>query len=306
MGLKSERWRRTRVIVLYLAPAVLIYGLLFLYPTIDALRISLYEYGINPANAKFIGLGNFVELIGDRMAHLALRNNMIIMAIGGFLMLSIALFFAAALTNRRIKGKSFFRTVIFFPYMISAAGVGLFWTFVLNPSIGLLNGFLRAVGLGVLARPWLGEAGPAMGAIIFVLIWWGIGFYLLFLIAGIESIPVDLLDAARVDGASERDVFLKVTLPLLWDHMAVAITLWIIDALNVFATVMMLTKGGPAYKTHTLSTYMAAVAFKMGGGTGVPLLRFGYGTAISVALTLLVCMASGAYFMLRRREAIEF
>jgi raffinose/stachyose/melibiose transport system permease protein len=194
--------------------------------------------------------------------------------------------------------------VLFFPYLISGVGVGLFWTFVLNPQFGALNGLLKGVGLKALARPWLGVPELALGSIIFVVVWWGIGFYMIFLMAGIQTIPMELLDAGRVDGANDRQLFFGITLPFLREFLAVAIVLWAIEALKTFAVVLMLTGGGPAGKTQVLSTYMAQMAFALGSSTGN--FRYGYGTAIAVILTVFVVIASLIYFRLRRQETMEF
>jgi multiple sugar transport system permease protein len=142
--------------------------------------------------------------------------------------------------------------------------------------------------------------------VIYVVVWWGIGFYMLFLAAGIESIPADIFDAGRVDGASEGQMFLRITLPLLREFLAVAIVLWMIEALKTFAVVLLLTGGGPANQTQVLSTYLARMAFNVGGGSGGAIFRFGYGMAIAVILTVLVALASVLYFRLRSREAVEF
>jgi len=306
MTVESGRRRSTGIIGLYLAPAVILYAALFAYPALNALRICLYKWtGFNRANAEFVGFANFTAAFNDRWVQVAVRNNFVIASLGGVLMFSMSLLFAVALTSGWLRAKNFYRTVVFFPYMISGAGVGLFWVFVLNPRFGALNGILRGLGLDSLARPWLGEPKLALGSIIYVVVWWGIGFYMLFLVAGIESIPIDLFDAARVDGASESQILFRITLPLLRDFLAVAIVLWIIEALKTFAVVLLMTGGGPANQTQVLTTYMSKMAFNVPAGSG-SVFRFGYGTAIAVILFVLVFLASLLYFRLSRREAVEF
>jgi N-acetylglucosamine transport system permease protein len=300
----SGRRKNKSIIIAFLAPTILLYAALFVYPTVQALQLSLYDWkGLNVDNARFVGLANFAEAAQDRWVHVGLRNTMLIIVAGGILLFTFALIFAAALTNTRVKGKGIFRTLIFFPYTLSGPGVGLLWVFILNPSFGALNGLLRAVGLDTWARPWLGETVPALGAVIFVSVWWSIGFYMLFLVAGIQSIPSDLFDAARVDGAGEDQLFFRLTLPLLRDFMAVAVVLWIIEALKTFAVIFLLTQGGPANQTHVLTTYMVKMALGFGG---TPLLRLGYGTSIAVILLALVFLSSLLFFRLSRQEAIEF
>lgn len=307
MSVISGRRKGKGIIFVFLAPAIILYCIFFIYPAFDSLRISMYDWaGLNIANAKFIGLQNFAEAFDDRWVRVAIKNNFLIMLIGGLIMFTLSLLFAVALTQRRIKAKIFFRTVIFFPYLISGVGVGLFWIFVFNPQFGILNGLLRTIGLKSLERAWLGDPSTALGCIIFVIIWWGIGFYMLFLVAGIETIPAELFDAARVDGANEKQLFLHVTFPLLREFLSVAIVIWMIDALREFAVVLMLTGGGPGNRTQVLSTYMAKLAFNIPLGGGGAIFRFGYGTSIAMILFLLVLLVSLLYFRLRRKEALEF
>ncbi len=306
--MQSVGLRRPKsILFVFLAPALLLYGFFFIYPSLDALRMSLYDWtGLSLANAEFVGLRNFSDAIDDRWVAIAVKNNLLISAYGGVLAIGLALIFAVALTTRGFRAKGFFRTVIFFPYMISGVGVGLFWVFVFNPSFGLLNGLLGRLGLQAWQRPWLGDPQTALACIIYVTVWWSIGFYMLYLVAGIRTIPLELYDAARVDGANDGHLLRHVTLPLIREFMSVAIVLWIIDALRAFAVVLMLTGGGPGNRTQVLSTYMAKLAFNIPSGAQGALFRFGYGTAIAVILCLLVLLASLLYFWLRRRERLEF
>jgi len=307
MNARSGRRKSKGIIFVFLAPAVLLYGFFFLYPAVRALRLSLYRWeGLKFVDAEFIGLGNFVKAFGDKWVWTAIKNNLLIMTLGGVLMFSFSLLFAVALTNKRFRGKGFFRAVIFYPYMISGVGVGLFWNFVLNSRIGLLNGTLEAVGLGSLAQNWLGQPRLAMGWIIYVVVWWGIGFYMLFLVAGIRTIPGALFDAAQIDGASGLQIFLHVTLPLLREYLAIAAVLWIVEALRTFGVVLLLTGGGPANRTHVLTTYMSKVAFNTPAGSAGAVFRLGYGTTIAVILMVLVVLGSLVYFRLSRAEALEF
>lgn len=307
MTVMSGRRKSKSIIFVFLAPALFLYCVFFIYPSLDALRMSMYDWnGLSISSAKFIGLGNFSEALSDRWVEIALKNNLLITVYGGILTICLSLVFAVALTTRTFKGKGFFRTVIFFPYLISGVGVGLFWIFVFNPQFGLLNGFLGTLGLEALQRPWLGDPKTALASIIFVTVWWGIGFYMLYLVAGIETIPSELLDAARVDGANDGQLFLNVTLPLIREFLSVAIVLWVIDALRAFAVVLMLTGGGPGNRTQVLSTYMARLAFNIPVGGAGAIFRLGYGTALAVILCILVLLASLLYFWLRNREALEY
>ncbi len=292
------RW----IIPVFLAPALLVYSLFFIYPAADAFRISLYDWTGFGSNARFIGLKNFGEALQDRIVRLAFSNNVLIMFGGGAVLFTLALYFAVTLTNPKVKGRTFLRIVLFFPYTINAVGIAFLWLFILNPQMGLLNGTLDALGLDKLTQVWLGRRDLAMASIIWVIIWTVIGFYTILLQAGIENIPQDLRDAARVDGAEGSALFRYITLPLLRDVLAVAVTYWIIEALQVFSIVYAMTRGAPAGETHTVATYMYTVALPQ----FTPILRFGYGTAIAVLQFILVVTASAVYFRLIRREAVEF
>jgi raffinose/stachyose/melibiose transport system permease protein len=299
----SRSHRRIRwIIPLFLAPAFIVYTLFYMYPAVDAFRISLYDWTGFGNNATYVGLKNFGDALRDRFVRMAFGNNVLIMFAGGALLFLLALYFAVILTTPAVKGRRLLRTVLFFPYTINAVGIAFLWLFILNPRFGLLNGTLEALGLDNLALIWLGRRDLAMGSMIWVIIWMSIGFYTILLQAGIDNIPKELIDAARVDGAQGFAMFWRITLPLLRDVMAIALTYWIIEALQIFGIVFAMTRGAPAGETHTVATYMYSVALPQYN----PILRFGYGTAIAVLQFLLVVAASSIYFRLIRREAVEF
>ena len=296
--------RRSRHIIwIFLAPAILFYAAFFLYPALNAFRISVYRWsGFGFENAVYVGLANFSEALSDQWLHLALGNNLLIMVIGGAFLFATALFFAVVLSHPRIRGRTFFKTTIFLPHIINPIGVALLWVFILQPRFGMLNILFRSIGLDGLAQVWLGSRGLAMGAIIFMVVWYVIGFYMVLLIAGVEGIPPDLFAAARVDGAGEWQIFWKVTLPLLRDVLVIGMIYWMISALKIFGEVWALTKGQPANSTHTIATYMMQQALPAQSA----IFRMGYGTAIAVLLFIAVFFISLLFFRLSRREAIEY
>ena len=299
----SGRRKGKGIIFTFLAPAILIYAIFFLYPAFNAFQISLYDWsGFSFSSARFVGLANFKEALADKWVRLAFANNLIIMVVGGIFMFSLALFFAWVLTNRRYKGRTFFKTAIFLPHVINDVGVALLWVFIFQPRFGMLNQLLRSVGLSNLATVWLGSRETALPSIIFVFVWYVIGFYMVLLIAGIEGIPTDLYDAARIDGASDWQVFRSVVLPLLRDVLAIAVIYWMIGALKIFGLVWAMTRGQPANQTHTVATYMMIWALPSQSA----IFRMGYGTAISVLLFVVVFIVSLLFFRLRRSEAIEY
>lgn len=299
----SGRKRGKGIVFAFLAPPILIYLLFFIYPAVNAFKVAMYDWsGFNYANAKFIGLANFKEALTDKWVWLALSNNLYILVFGGLLMFSAALFFAAVLTTPGFRGRSFYKAIIFLPYVLNQVGVALLWIFILQPRFGMLNTLLRGIGLDALALTWLGGRGLAMGSIIYVLVWSSIGFYMILLIAGIETIPGDLYDAAKVDGASAIQTFRYLTLPLIRDILAIGVVFWMINAIKEFGVVWTLTRGGPANLTNTISTYMMNEALPY----QKPDFRLGYASAIAVVLFILVFGVTLLFFRLRRKEAIEF
>jgi ABC-type sugar transport system permease subunit len=299
-----NRWISKRFIALYLAPALLVYLAFFVYPAIDALRISFYEWsGFSLGNAEFVGLENFATVLRDKQLQQAAGNNVFLLIAGGLLTFALALFFAAALSQGRLRGGEYFKATIFAPYTISAVAVALLWSFIYNPQWGLLNTTLRLVGLDALAQPILAFESTAFPAVSFVVVWHSLGFYMILLFAGIQAIPSDYMDAARIDGASEVQSFFHVTLPLLRDVLIIAVLHWIIGAIKHFGIAYAMTRGRPAGITHTISTYLYEWALPYYGST----YRLGYASAIAVSLFLVVVTISIVYLRLAaRRESIQY
>lgn len=289
--------------VIFLLPGVLIYGIFFIYPAINAFRVSLYKWaGTNIKNMRYVGLANFKELLSDSIFWGAFSNNIYILIVGGIVIIGLALFFAVALTRPWIKCKGFFQLVIFFPLVISGAGVGILWKFVYNPGFGALKYFLDIIGLGKLNRPWLGNEETALLCILMSFVWWTVGFYMLLYIAGIKRIPSTFYDAAKIDGASEWQMVFHITLPLLRGVLLTGILFWTVVALRLFDLVYIITQGGPGHMTETVSTYM----YKMAFGTITPAMRLGYGTSIAVFLLIVTLGFSFTYLRVTAKETVRY
>jgi ABC-type sugar transport system permease subunit len=308
MIVKEKRpwWKRPlSPAAVFLLPAAGLYTLFFVVPAAQAFFVSLCEWSGFSPDLEFIGFANFRELLRDVKFRWALLNNMIIMFAGGTGTFVFALLFAASLANRRFPGRRFFKTVLFAPYVVSVVGVALLWRFIYDSKWGLLNGFLTAVSSKLLGGSafkyaWLGQWQSAMPALIVVMIWGGIGFYMVLLMAGVDRIPDDLYEAARMDGASEVQNFFYITLPLLRDVLVVGISIYIIGSLKTFGLIWAMTKG--MNSTHVMGTYMYEVAFDPGTKTW----RMGYGTAMMVVLFFLVVLITFAFNKIARRTQVEY
>jgi len=291
---------RRKVILPFLLPAFLVYTIVFIYPAMDALRVSLHTWNGFSEQMTFIGLGNYRRMLNDPTFWTALRNTAIIAFVGGLGIFALALFFSAIL-QRNIKGKKFFRALLFFPVVLPGVGVGLIWQFVYNNQWGPLSSGLRAVGLGALDATWLGPE-LIIRSLTIAVIWTYVGFYLVILMAGMDKIPVSFYEAARLDGASEWRVFRSITIPMVWDVMVVAMVLWLISALKIFDLIVATTFPSPPRSSYTLTIYV----WERAVGAYTPVYQLGYGTALGVALLILVLVCVAVLRTITRREAIEY
>jgi len=296
------RKRKGRMVISFLLPAVTMYAVFFVYPAIRALWVSLHDWSGFTRHMTFVGLENFKELFTTDVFWISLGNNAIILFGGGALIFFFAILFTAVLSNKSIRGRKFFRGLFFFPNLVPAVAIAVLWSFILNERFGLVNSLLRAVGLDSLTRTWLGTRPLAMGSIIVVMTWMYMGYYMVLLLSGVDKIPESFYDAARVEGATRTQMFFKITLPLIWDVLIIAVNLWVIGALKSFELIWAMTQGGPGNATQVISTYMYGMAF----GERYAVFRMGYGTAIAVVLLFLVMVGSAVIRRLGLREAVEF
>jgi N-acetylglucosamine transport system permease protein len=294
------QYQKYRLIVPFLAPAIILYAVFVLWPYGQSFYTSLTQWsGLSP-NKTFIGLANFDKLIHDPQFWNALRHNGIMLVVLPLITIALALLFAALFTQggQAVPGAGFYRVVFFFPQVMAVAIIGILWSFVFNPNAGLLNGFLRVLGLGGLQRAWLGDPATSLGAVAAVVIWQAVGFYMVLFIAGMQAIPTSFYEAAIIDGATRWTMFWRITLPLLWDNLQVALVYIGIGALDLFTIVQVMTEGGPNQSSEVVAHYLYTTAFQYG--------QFGYATAIGVALLFLTLVLSLLTFTVTRRERIEY
>lgn len=261
----------------YLIPALCLYLGFFIFPFFQTMFHSLMNWdGINQMH--FIGLGNFREMFQHEVFRASAIRMLKWALIQGTVQISIALFIANLL-RVNIKGAIFFRSVFFIPVIISSAAICLMFVVMYDNDIGLVNAFLRAIGLGQFTHIWLGEASTAFYAAIAVPIWQGVGMYMVILVSGLQGIPEELYESAMLDGANAWKVFWHITAPLLWPIIQICIILTVSGTLKNFDYIYILTGGGPGSSTHVLATYMYDKAF-----VGM---RFGYGSAVAVVIFLI-------------------
>jgi ABC-type sugar transport system permease subunit len=293
--------RNRRRIVLLLVPALILYLGLFIYPSARALWVSLHRWTGFTAKMQWVGLANFKELIRDDLYWRTFVTTLKIIFLGGGAIFLLAFLFTFFLTSG-IRGKKIYRAIIFYPNVVAPIALATFWGFILNPRFGLLNGLLRSLGLESWTQTWTGP-NLVFWSILAALVWTYVGFYMVMLMSGVDKIPPDFYDAARIAGASRPQIFFQIVIPLIWDVLVIAIVLWIIISIKMFEFMFAFSGGLSApMEVWTNALYMFMLTF----GQRVAIYRMGYGTAVAVTMLFMVIVFSGVTRLLMRREKVEF
>ncbi|MFI6531577.1 carbohydrate ABC transporter permease [Nonomuraea sp. NPDC050547] len=271
-----------RVAYLFLLPAFAVYAAFLLYPIGRAVQLSLYDWD-GLTLGTWAGLDNYAAIIADGELRDAFGHALALMFFYAVLPLAIGLMLAAILNHAKVRGLGFFRTVVFLPQVVAMVVVAVAWRQVYS-SDGSLNALLEAVGLGGLARGWLGDYAFALPAVGVVGTWFETGLVTVLMLAGMSKIPLELYEAARLDGAGAVREFFAVTLPSVRGEIAVALTLTVIAALRTFDLVYITTGGGPGNSTSVPSYEVYHRAFELG--------QVGSAAAIGVTLTLFIFAVS--------------
>jgi ABC-type sugar transport system permease subunit len=298
---KPRRLRSQRTLTAYLllAPGLALYIPFHFLPILAVFFMSFLEWkGYSFATMKWAGLANYAALFKDKFFWRALGHNLQFVIIVVVVQTVLALALALVL-EQKFRGSTFFRGVYFMPTVLSLVVVGILFSLMLSPSQGLVNAFLRAIGLGRIQPIWLGDPKLALYVLMGVHIWKDFGLSLFLFIAGLEAIPDDLFDAAKVDGARPKDIIFRIIIPLLNETTTVVVILITIVCFKVFDLVVVMTGGGPFFATEVLSVRMYYQSFKYG--------RMGYGSATAVILFLFTFAVSAAQSWLRSRsQRVEY
>ena len=271
-------------VYLYLLPALLFVGVFLLYPAIYTLYISFTDWdGLNPP--AFIGLQNYIEIIFHEPVFVTSTLNTLIWVVAS-LALPVLLGLGLAVIISYVPYQEFFKTVFYLPYAISATSIAVVWGFMLSPE-GVINILLEQIGLDFIARSWL--VSPPWHTVVMLLAYtWQItGTNMVLFLVGLQNIPSDPIEAAKLDGANEWQVFRHITFPLLRPITTVVITLAVVNSFKVFDIIWVLTQGGPFRSSETLAVTMYRESFV--------LFRLGYGAAIANLLSLIVIIFSIFY-----------
>lgn len=273
---------------MFVLPYLIFFVLFRLGPSLAGLGVSLTNWQA-VGTPQWVGLRNFEAMLRDPRFGDALRNTLTftVITVPVLLVLGLAL---AMLLNQKLMGRAVGRVAVFMPYVIMSTVVGVVWTWILDKDFGLMNAYT-----GV-QTPWLVSEAFAMFGVIITTVWWTVGYNMVLFLAGLQDIPEELYEAARIDGATGLGVFRYVTLPLLAPTTFVVIMLTIINSFQIFDQVYVMTSGGPGTATLTLVQYIYTTSFQFQ--------RFGYGAAIAVVLFLI--LVAVAFFQTRAyRRGLE-
>lgn len=291
------------MIFVFLAPAMIFYLALFIYPTVRAFYISLFDWNGFTSGMKFIGLDNFKELFRDSAFwNVAVKNSLGITFIGGVIIFAIAFLLCSVLSGK-VRGKKFFRALIFFPAVVNPIAIAILWTFIYNNKWGLLNNFLALIGLKSWQQVWM-DPSLLFWSILAALIWMYSGFYCVILLAALDRVPQSHIEAATLEGASEFVIFFKIKIPMIWEVLVTAITLWSINSVKEFA--LLFAWGGGVDIPPDGATNLAVRMYITAFGKRVTIYRMGYATAMGILMFVAVGILVFAISAVTKRDKLEY
>lgn len=281
-------------ISVFLGPALLLYTIILLIPIGWALGFTAFK-GSPISGFKFVGLDNYIRLIGDKAVWDAFWFGLKYAAVVSVGQILLGLVLSLVYVFYLKSGTAWIRTLVFFPVVLPTVAVAQIFAklFAIAPQYGLINSLLAAIGLESLVRAWLGQGDTAFGVIVIMDIWRAMGFYAILLYAGVIDIPTELIEAARIDGASDNQIARKVVVPLLKPVLVSAIVFSLNGTLKVFDSILALTNGGPGTATSPLTIYFYKVAFSFS--------QYGYGSTIAILLALMSLVVTLLVLGLSRR-----
>ncbi len=278
----------------FLAPFLGFFSVFFIRAVVKAVQYSFYDWRLLRPKIPYIGLDNYIELFKDDVWWTALGNTVefTLITVVGITIVSLA---AALAVTQPIRGRGFFRVLLYMPSLFSVGAVGLIWVWLLSGQFGVINYALSFFGIKPIN--WLGEANLVLPALSLTTIWWTFGFPMLIFIAGLEGIPDHLYEAARIDGANGRQLLFRITLPLLRPTILFVTVTSVISHFQVYGQPYIMTSGGPGRESYTVIYYlyqMAWVAFRMG-----------YGAAVAVTIAVIMAVITSVQFLVIGRR-IEY
>jgi len=279
--------------LVYLLPALVIIGFFMAFPLVYSAYLSFFDW--DGLSAKvFRGLGNYAAIIRDAFFWRSLENNLVISVVAVVAQVFLGFVIAYCLVRVLLRGKRGYLFFYVIPLVVSEICIGLLWSFVYNPYFGLLNGLLHTLGLGGLAKGWLGDPSTAFPSVINAMNWTYLGLYILLFVNSIQNVPETTFDAAQIDGAGHFRSFFSIVIPMTWDSISSTALLCVVSAFKTFSLVLVLTNGGPSHVSEVLSTYL----YKIGFGT----FQMGYAATIGTVQMVLTAAVGAVVLRMMARS----
>ncbi|MGD6992894.1 carbohydrate ABC transporter permease [Sutcliffiella horikoshii] len=290
--MKQSKW-----LYLFFVPGLIFYSIFFILPTISAVFYSFTDWDGLTTNFNFVGFENYTNLVNnDSIFIKSMTNNLKFMLFVVVFQTLFSLVFAVLLV-KNTKTNIFLRALYFFPTILSSVSVAFIWSYMYDPNLGIINNLFTSVGLEMLANNWLGDQNIAIYSIAFVQVWFHTGQMLIIFVAGLQAIPEDLYEVAKIEGASRWQTFSKVTWPLIAPAATIVVAYTTIQSFKAFDLIYAMTRGGPNYATEILATHIYTTAFRS--------FKFGYASAESVIFMLVIALITFLQFRVLRANRVE-
>ena len=292
----TKKKGRSRFIFCCLAPAVILFVIFMIIPTIDVFKMSLYKWGGYTAEKTFVGFDNFKTLLQSDKFYQAFQNTVLLIVVVTIVTFSMAIIFAAILTREKIKGQTFFRVVFYIPNILSVVVISAIFSAIYDPNQGLLNSFLNLFRGADNPILWLGSQKIVIYSIIIAMVWQAIGYYMVMYMASMSSIPENLYEAAALEGAGKVKQFFMITLPLIWNNIRTTLTFFVISTINLSFMFVQLTSEGNLGSESALN-YMYNNAFAG---------KYGFGMAVGACIFLFSFALSAILNKVTERDVLEY
>lgn len=287
---------KKKYIAFFVGPAFVVYLFFGLIPILYNLYISLFKTNLL-GDSTFVGLKNYIRLFQDQFFQQAVVNNLKFVA-GSYIAHMVLALLLSNILFQKVKGSKLFQSIYFMPSVICGTAIGMLWTFVYHPDFGLVNSFLKAIGLDSLTHIWLADEKTVIPALIIVTMWQFVGYHMVIQLAGMKNIDSSLYEAASIDGASKWQQFTKITFPLMKPILKIDSVLIVTGSLKLYDLIAVTTSGGPNHASEVISTYMFTQGFNA--------LKFGYSSSIATALLLLCIGATVIINFVFRTKKIDY
>ncbi|MGW0944774.1 carbohydrate ABC transporter permease [Streptomyces sp. NPDC002623] len=295
----ARRRGNTGFVLACLLPALVLFAVFMVVPTVNVFRMSLYTWSGFSPDMRFVGLDNFRRLLDDDQFVRAFQNTVALLVVVTVVTMGSGLFLAAIMTRQKLRGRGLYRFVLYIPNVLSVVVIAAIFSAVYDQKNGLLNGTLRLLSLDSLQQIWLGDQKIVIYSVAIAMVWQSLGYYMVLYMAGMASIPEELYEASALDGASAVRQFFALTLPLIWQTLRTTLTFFIMSSVNLsFVLVRAMTGGGPDGSSDVLLNYMYKQAYTNSS--------YGYGMAIGVVVFAFSFLVSLLVSRATRREPLQF